>query len=265
MSLIRLYSQIKPSRGLSLLLDTKLLHQFFPEMVALCGVETINGKSHKDNFYHTLEVLDNISRDTDDLWLRWSAILHDIAKPKTKKFHQQVGWTFHGHEELGARMVKGIFTRLKQPLDVKMKYVEKLVRLHLRPIALVNGAVTDSAIRRLLFEAGDDIDDLMTLCNADITTKNEFKVVKYRQNFERVREKLKSVEEKDHLRNFQPPITGEQIMDIFGLEPSKVVGILKNEIKEAILEGLIKNDYNEAYEYLLKQAESKGIQVKSRK
>lgn len=255
----------KPSRGLGLLLDTKLLHQFFPEMVALCGVETINGKSHKDNFYHTLEVLDNISRDTDDLWLRWSAILHDIAKPKTKKFHQTVGWTFHGHEELGARMVKSIFTRLKQPLDVKMKYVEKLVRLHLRPIALVNGAVTDSAIRRLLFEAGDDIDDLMTLCNADITTKNEFKVVKYRQNFERVREKLKSVEEKDHLRNFQPPVTGEQIMDIFGLEPSKVVGILKNEIKEAILEGLIKNDYNEAYEFLLKQAHSKGIQVKSRK
>ncbi|MBK9592857.1 MAG: HD domain-containing protein [Crocinitomicaceae bacterium] len=255
----------KPSRGLGLLLDTRLLHQFFPEMVALCGVETINGKSHKDNFYHTLEVLDNISSDTDDLWLRWSAILHDIAKPKTKKFHQTVGWTFHGHEELGARMVKGIFTRLKQPLDVKMKYVEKLVRLHLRPIALVNGAVTDSAIRRLLFEAGDDIDDLMTLCNADITTKNEFKVVKYRQNFERVREKLKSVEEKDHLRNFQPPITGEQIMDIFGLEPSKVVGILKNEIKEAILEGLIKNDYNEAYEFLLKQAQAKGIQVKSRK
>ncbi|MBK6953486.1 MAG: HD domain-containing protein [Crocinitomicaceae bacterium] len=255
----------KPSRGLGLLLDTRLLHQFFPEMVALCGVETINGKSHKDNFYHTLEVLDNISSDTDDLWLRWSAILHDIAKPKTKKFHQTVGWTFHGHEELGARMVKGIFTRLKQPLDVKMKYVEKLVRLHLRPIALVNGAVTDSAIRRLLFEAGDDIDDLMTLCNADITTKNEFKVVKYRQNFERVREKLKSVEEKDHLRNFQPPVTGEQIMDIFGLEPSKVVGILKNEIKEAILEGLIKNDYNEAYEFLLKQAQAKGIQVKSRK
>lgn len=255
----------KPSRGLGLLLDTKLLHQFFPEMVALCGVETINGKSHKDNFYHTLEVLDNIARDTDDLWLRWSAILHDIAKPKTKKFHQTVGWTFHGHEELGARMVKGIFTRLKLPLDAKMKYVEKLVRLHLRPIALVNGAVTDSAIRRLLFEAGDDIDDLMTLCNADITTKNEFKVVKYRQNFERVREKLKSVEEKDHLRNFQPPITGEEIMDIFGLEPSKVVGVLKNEIKEAILEGLIKNDYNDAYAYLLKLAQDKGIQVKSRK
>lgn len=255
----------KPSRGLCLLFDTKLLNEFFPEMTALAGVDTIAGKSHKDNFYHTLEVLDNISADTDDLWLRWSAILHDIAKPKTKKFHAQVGWTFHGHEELGARMVKGIFTRLKLPLDAKMKYVEKLVRLHLRPIALVNGAVTDSAIRRLLFEAGDDIDDLMTLCNADITTKNEFKVVKYRQNFQKVREKLKSVEEKDHIRNFQPPITGEQIMDIFGLAPSKIVGVLKNDIKEAILEGIIKNDYNEAYEFLLKRAESNGIQVKLRK
>jgi poly(A) polymerase len=255
----------KPSRGISLLYDTKLLHEFFPEMVALQGIETVNGKSHKDNFYHTLEVLDNIALDTDDLWLRWSAILHDIAKPKTKKFHTTVGWTFHGHEELGARMVKGIFTRLKLPLDAKMKYVEKLVRLHLRPIALVNGTVTDSAIRRLLFEAGDDIDDLMTLCNADITTKNEFKMVKYRQNFQKVREKLKSVEEKDHIRNFQPPITGEQIMEIFGLEPCKTVGELKNEIKEAILEGAIKNDYNQAYEFLLKQASIKGIQVKSRR
>lgn len=255
----------KPSRGISLLYDTKLLHEFFPEMVALFGVDTINGKSHKDNFYHTLEVLDNITADTDDLWLRWSAILHDIAKPKTKKFHPQIGWTFHGHEELGARMVKGIFTRLKLPLDAKMKYVEKLVRLHLRPISLVSGTVTDSAIRRLLFEAGDDIDDLMTLCNADITTKNDFKIAKYRQNFQKVREKLKSVEEKDHVRNFQPPVTGEQIMEIFGLEPCKVVGDLKNEIKEAILEGVIKNDYNQAYEFLLKQAATKGIQVKARK
>ena len=255
----------KPSRGITLLYDTKLLHEFFPEMVLLQGVDTVNGKSHKDNFYHTLEVLDNISRDTDDLWLRWSAILHDIAKPKTKKFQPPVGWTFHGHEELGARMVKGIFTRLKLPLDAKMKYVEKLVRLHLRPISLVNGTVTDSAIRRLLFEAGDDIDDLMILCNADITTKNEFKVVKYRQNFQKVREKLKSVEDKDHVRNFQPPVTGEEIMEIFGLEPCKIVGELKNEIKEAILEGTIKNDYNDAYEFLLKQAAVKGIQVKSRR
>jgi len=255
----------KPSRGFTLLFDTLLLHEFFPEMVALQGVDTIDGKSHKDNFYHTLEVLDNISRDTDDLWLRWAAILHDIAKPKTKKFHPTIGWTFHGHEELGARMVCSIFKRLKQPLDAKMKFVEKLVRLHLRPISLVSGDVTDAAIRRLLFEAGDDIDDLMTLCNADITTKNEFKVQKYRNNFLKVRDKLKSVEEKDHLRNFQPPISGEEIMHIFGLAPSKIVGILKNEIKEAILEGEIKNNYNDAYTFMLKQAETQGIFVKSKR
>lgn len=254
-----------PSRGISQLFDTGLLHRFFKELPDLAGVETVQGKSHKDNFYHTLEVLDNISRDTDNLWLRWAAILHDIAKPRTKQFNPQVGWTFHGHEEIGARMVKGIFTRLKLPLDVKMRYVEKLVRLHLRPIALVSGKVTDSAIRRLLFEAGDDIDDLMTLCNADITTKNEFKMVKYRQNFDRVRDKLKQVEEKDHIRNFQPPLSGEEIMNIFGLQPCKTVGILKNEIKEAILEGAIRNDYNEAYEFLLKSAADKGITVKSRK
>lgn len=254
----------KPSKGLCLLFDLKLLNRFFPEMCALYGVDTINGKSHKDNFYHTLEVLDNISNETDNLWLRWSAILHDIAKPKTKKFNPKVGWTFHGHEDLGARMVKGIFTRLKLPLDSKMKYVEKLVRLHLRPIALVSGEVTDSAIRRLLYEAGDDIDDLMTLCNADITTKNEFKQTKYKQNFLKVRKKLKDVEDKDHIRNFQPPISGEEIMSIFGLTPSKIVGELKNEIKEAILEGLIRNDYTEAYNYLLTLAEKQGVYPKIR-
>ncbi|MBK7130687.1 MAG: HD domain-containing protein [Crocinitomicaceae bacterium] len=255
----------KPSRGISQLFDTGLLHYFFPEMIALHGVENIQGKGHKDNFYHTLEVLDNIARDTDNLWLRWAAILHDIAKPKTKKFQPGVGWTFHGHEDLGARMVKNIFTRLKLPLDSKMRYVEKLVRLHLRPIALVSGEVTDSAVRRLLFEAGDDVDDLMTLCNADITTKNEFKMVKYRQNFEKVREKIRTVEEKDHIRNFQPPVSGEEIMQIFNIEPCKTVGILKNEIKEAILEGHIRNDYNSAYEFLLKSASDKGLKPFVRK
>jgi putative nucleotidyltransferase with HDIG domain len=251
----------QPSRGFNLLFNTKLLHQFFPEMVNLHGIETIDGKSHKDNFYHTLEVLDNVAEKSDDLWLRWSAIMHDIAKPPTKRFDPEIGWTFHGHEELGARMTPKIFTRLKLPLDHKMKFVQKLVRLHLRPIALVKGSVTDSAIRRLLNEAGDDIDDLMTLCNADITSKNEFKVKKFKKNFEIVLSKLKAVEEKDRIRNFQPPVSGEMIMHSFQLGPCAEIGIIKARIKEAILEGLIPNEREAAINYMLKIAEELGLKL----
>ncbi len=251
----------KPSRGFQLLFSTKLLHQFFPEMVALQNVETINGKSHKDNFYHTLEVLDNVAEKSDDLWLRWAAIMHDIAKPPTKRFDPEQGWTFHGHEDLGARWTPRIFTRLKLPLDHKMKYVQKLVKLHLRPIALVKGHVTDSAIRRLLSEAGDDIEDLMILCNADITSKNEFKVKRYKKNFETVIEKLKAVEEKDRIRNFQPPVSGQLIMKTFGLGPCHHIGNIKSRIKEAILEGEIPNEHVAAVNYMLQLGAELGLSV----
>ena len=247
-----------PSYGFKLLFHSGLLKQFFPEMVALQGVEYVDNKAHKDNFYHTLQVLDNVSKMSNDLWLRWSAILHDIAKPLTKRFEPGHGWTFHGHEDKGARMVPGIFKRFKLPLNDRMQFVQKLVRLHLRPIVLAYD-VTDSAVRRLLFEAGDDTDSLMKLCRADITSKNSEKVKKYLMNFERVEQKMVEVEKKDHVRNFQPPITGDEIIRMLNLPPGPIIGEIKEQIKEAILEGEIKNDRVEALTLLNSIARKKGI------
>ena len=249
----------KPSIGLKLLKDTGLLGLIIPELTALEGIEEVEGQKHKDNFWHTLEVVDNISKNTDNLWLRWAALLHDIGKAPTKKFVKGTGWTFHGHEFLGSKMVKTLFQRLKLPLGKDMKYVQKMVKLSSRPIALVSDDASDSALRRMLFDAGEDLEDLFTLCKADITTKNSYKQEKFKKNFEYVAKKIKEVEEKDHIRNFQPPITGEEIMAMFNLKPGKEIGILKEKVKEAILEGEISNDKDSATAFVLQEAKKIGL------
>lgn len=251
----------KPSVGLKLMEETTLLEKIIPELTALRGIEEVEGQTHKDNFWHTLEVVDNISKNTDNLWLRWAALLHDIGKAPTKKFVEKIGWTFHGHEFLGSKMVKNLFTRLKLPLGTDMKYVQKMVKLSSRPIALIDDGTSDSALRRLLFDAGEDLEDLFTLCKADITTKNASKQEKFKKNFEYVAKKIKEVEEKDHVRNFQPPISGEEIMEMFQLKPGREIGILKEKVKEAILEGEIANDKDEARNFVIKEAKILGLEI----
>jgi putative nucleotidyltransferase with HDIG domain len=249
----------EPSYGFKLLFHSGLLELIFPEMTDLLGIDKINGRAHKDNFYHTLQVLDNVSKKSDDLWLRWAAIMHDIAKPVTKKYDEKAGWTFHGHEEIGARMVPRLFKRMKLPLNDKMRFVQKMVRLHLRPISLVSSQITDSAVRRLIFEAGDDIEKLMILCKADITSKNPEKVNRFLGNFVKVEKKIEEVEERDKVRNFQPPIRGEEIMKAFKLQPGREVGIIKNEIKEAILDGKIKNNRESAEKFMIEIGKKLGL------